>query len=69
MEVLKVRPLGGNESFYAAADESGHLSIKDVVRRAGGSCLVELVDMTEEEYRALPATAEARGMFRETEVE
>lgn len=55
MEVLKVIPLGG-EPFYA---EVCGLSISEVVRRAGGSCLVELVEMSEGEFNA--ATANAGG--------
>jgi hypothetical protein len=63
MQVLKITPLAGGERI-ASAEECGGMTVAEVVRRAGGPCWVELVEMTEEEFKSVPAGIEALVFFR-----
>lgn len=51
MEVIKVKNLEGAE-FVVGSDVYGKFDIRGLCERAGGSCFVELVDMSVEEFKA-----------------
>ena len=65
MQVVKITSLATGIIYYAPVEgpDAVRLTVGDCARRAGGSCTLELTEMTEEEYGAIVATAEGAEFF------